>query len=362
MIGMIKKLSDRALGRGDYSVSVPPMDGAFQTNSFIEEGKSLAMVPDADNIVLCNNKLIFSVGATLFNLTGSDVKKIGKPFSAPILAMAAHGERIALALADGRMFIGKPNALSQIALVNDFQVPNITGLDFYDDETLVLCIGSEQNSPECWTKDLLDQRNSGSLWSIAIGSGTTKRLASNLAYPSGVLTKGDSVIVCEAWRHRIIEVSRDGTISTVLAYLPGYPGRLANDCDGGTILSVFAPRSQLIELVLRKSKYRKRMMEEVPPHLWIAPALSSGKSYLEPMQGGAVKQMGVLKPWAPTRSYGLVVRLDGKHQPIESFHSRADGKRHGITSALRHGNNIVMTSRGNGEIVAVSSPEQGSQT
>jgi hypothetical protein len=28
------------------------------------------------------------------------------------------------------------------------------------------------------------------------------------------------------------------------------------------------------------------------------------------MQGAHIKTMGVVKPWAPPRSYGLVIRLD----------------------------------------------------
>ena len=52
------------------------------------------------------------------------------------------------------------------------------------------------------------------------------------------------------------------------------------------------------------------------------------------MQGGGLKQLGILKPWAPTRSYGLVVRRDAEGEPRASFHSRADGRRHGITSCV----------------------------
>ena len=51
------------------------------------------------------------------------------------------------------------------------------------------------------------------------------------------------------------------------------------------------------------------MMAEIEPTYWIAPRLRSGQSFKEPMQGAHIKTMGVIKPWAPPRSYGLVVRL-----------------------------------------------------
>jgi hypothetical protein len=68
--------------------------------------------------------------------------------------------------------------------------------------------------------------------------------------------------------------------------------------------------------------------------------------------------MGMLKPWAPTRSYGLVVRLDRDLQPVASFHSRADGKRHGIASCLVEGDRLLAASKGGNEVLvcAVRAP------
>ena len=53
---------------------------------------------------------------------------------------------------------------------------------------------------------------------------------------------------------------------------PAYPGRIAPAADGYW-LALFAPRSQLVEFVLREPAYRKRMMAEVPQPFWIAPTL-----------------------------------------------------------------------------------------
>ncbi|MFN5455137.1 MAG: strictosidine synthase, partial [Bradyrhizobium sp.] len=83
------------------------------------------------------------------------------------------------------------------------------------------------------------------------------------------------------------------------------------------------------------------------------PALRSGVSFHEPMQGGALKQMGILKPWAPTLSYGLVIALDTNFVPLQSLHSRAGGKRHGITSAVDIDGRLWLTAKGGDEIVAI---------
>ena len=60
-------------------------------------------------------------------------------------------------------------------------------------------------------------------------------------------------------------------------------------------------------------------------------------SFKEPMQGAHLKTMGVIKPWAPPRSYGLVIRLDAEGAPLYSLHSRVDGVNHGIVAAVEFG-------------------------
>jgi hypothetical protein len=71
------------------------------------------------------------------------------------------------------------------------------------------------------------------------------------------------------------------------------------------------------------------------------------------MQGGSVRQMGILKPWAPARSYGLVIALDSDLQPVASFHSRSNGMRHGITSAVVHNKQLIITSKGADLVLAL---------
>jgi len=109
--------------------------------------------------------------------------------------------------------------------------------------------------------------------------------------------------------------------------------------------------------VLREDAYRRRMVAEIDPRYWIAPALSSGKSFLEPLQGAGVKQMGMLKPWAPPRSYGLVVRVDAKGQVVSSLHSQVDGHHHGITAVAEFGGALYAVSKGSGRLLRVSLAE-----
>ncbi len=84
------------------------------------------------------------------------------------------------------------------------------------------------------------------------------------------------------------------------------------------------------------------------------PALASGLSFREPMQGSQLKQMGVLKPYAVTRSYGLMVQCDQQMRPLRSFHSRADGAMHGCVAACERGDDLFVASKGNGRVLRLS--------
>ena len=59
------------------------------------------------------------------------------------------------------------------------------------------------------------------------------------------------------------------------------------------------------------------------------------------MQIGSVKALGIQKPWAPPRSYGLVIRLGEDGKPLYSLHSRVDGINHGVVAALELGSDLV---------------------
>ena len=95
-------------------------------------------------------------------------------------------------------------------------------------------------------------------------------------------------------------------------------------------------------------------MATMPPDYWVAPALAGGSDCLEPMQIGSVKALGIQKPWAPPRSYGLLVHLDAEGEATDSLHSRAGGRFHGITAACATPRGVVIASRGTGRLLLLS--------
>jgi len=197
---------------------------------------------------------------------------------------------------------------------------------------------------------------SGSIWTVDLRNGALARIADGLAWPSGVaVTPRGGLYVAESWRHRILSMDVSGrNVATALSNLPAYPARLTPSAKGGYWVSFYSTRNQLVEFILQEDGYRKRMLAEVPEAYWMAPALGSGVSFKEPMQGSQLKQMGILKPYAASRSYGLVAYCSADMTPLGAFHSRADGRRHGAVSACEKDGALYVAARGAGAILKIS--------
>lgn len=334
------------------AVTIPPLDGAFRPNTLLDDAPVFTGFAGPDNLVATDRCLLASTGNAVVSVSEKAEPGVVETFSSPITALAVSpaGE-LTVGLETGKLLI----AGKDVARPSDVRC--ITALAYGSDGTLWLANGSADHSPSQWSADLMKKGASGSLWRLVPGANAFHKVAGALAFPYGLHPAGGEVLVSESWRHRLLRF--DGaaaTPSTVLAHLPGYPARLSPAADGGTWLSLFAPRNRLIEFVLQEKHYRHEMMAEVPSAFWIAPALSSNRSFLEPLQCGGIRTMGVHKGWSPSRSYGLVVKLDREMQPQFSLHSRANGARHGICSAVEWGGRLFVASKG-GDCVLAVTPE-----
>ena len=197
----------------------------------------------------------------------------------------------------------------------------------------------------------MERGSTGRVLVLDIAGKNVRTIASRTHYAFGACAAGDTILFSESWRHRVVAIAPDGSQRAVLDNLPVYPSRLSPAASGGFWLTAFTARTQLVEFVLRENAYRRRMMAEIEPQYWIAPKLKSGQSFLEPMQGAHLKTMGVVKPWAPPRSYGLVIRLNAEGIPLYALHSRVDGVNHGIVAAVEMGGALYAIAKGPGRLL-----------
>jgi hypothetical protein len=339
------------------AITIPPMDGALKPNTALDDAPAALEIAAPDNLCSDGTRLLFSSGDRLLALTPESgaVTELNR-FDAAVTALAASPSGdIAIGLDNGELgLMPRDGAPRDLPATANLACP--VALAFDGDGTLYVAHGSARHRPSDWAVDLMSKNAFGSVWRLDLaGRGAASMVVQGLAFPHGLLVlKGQhGLVATEAWRHRLVGIPAHGSHSPepVLSKLPGYPARLSPASDGGAWLALFAPRNRLIEFTLLEDAYRTQMMREVPREYWIAPALASGASFLEPLQCGGVKTMGVHKPWSPSRSYGLVVKLDAKLRPTASFHSRANGRRHGVTSVAELGGRVYAAAKGGNAIL-----------
>jgi WD40 repeat protein len=347
MMAGVRRWIDSFLGQGDAAPTIPPMDGALYPNNLLEAAAVACAAPDTDNIVSIGGKIYFTSGSRLMQMgaDGGQAREV-RGFDRPITCLAHTGETFAAGFEDGSLALFDPASRVETFRVSGITCPTAM---VFDGDTLIVCNGSTTYTPSQWKRDLMLLGATGSVHRLSIKDRSSRPVAGRLGFPTGVCVAEGQLIVSEAWRHRLVDVVSG--LKPVLEDLPGYPSRIAAARDGGYWLCIFAPKRQLVEYMLREHAYRERMIADLDEQYWVAPSLTAASSGLEPMQHGALKIHGKMKPWAPSLSYGLLLRLDTDFRPVFGWHSRADGKRHGIVSCVDAPSGIYIASRGNNQIL-----------
>ena len=361
MIGAIRDRVDRYLGRGRHSIAVPVMDGPLHPNARLEDAPALFALDGIDNLSCSGDDIWCSSGATLLRAAPGGTPQPVDRLEAPISCLAASPSGALAVGLDGTGIAIRGGAHDGrcISELGTAKLVCPTAAVFLDEDTLALCIGTTDLPASDWKRDLMRHGRTGEVWQIDLRSGATEKLAGGLGFAYGICPTPEGLAVSDAWGHRIVLVRKGAPPRELLRHLPGYPARLITGPQGGYVLALFAPRNQLVEFVLREPEFLQVMTEQVHPDNWIAPKLMWGQGFKEPMQGAALKTMGIIKPWAPTWSYGLVVTLDEQFHPTHSYHSRADGTRHGVTSLCLRGGEIIAGAKGAGEAIVLKPLDTG---
>ncbi len=360
MIEELSRWRDRLLGRGEASITVPVFDGALKSNRLIEDAEVLAELDAPEDLATDGESLFIADGVRVLRhdlragagWLPTEVVRAEHAITALAclpgggLALAINGREIRIA--------GGPYHDVRFSAAAGQPLNALNAMTATHDGRLVATDGSRKQPPERWKHDLMELGRSGRLLEFSLATGESREIASNLAYGFGACAADGQTWVSESWRHRVLAFGDAHPGRVVLHGLPGYPSRIVPAEGGGYWLTCFTLRTQLVEFVLREHRYRKRMIEEIDPRYWIAPELNSGNTYLEPMQGAHLKVMGIVKPWAPPRSYGLVIRLTPEGVPRYSLHSRFDGKHHGVVAGVECMGDLFLLAKGCRRILRLS--------
>jgi sugar lactone lactonase YvrE len=365
-MSLIGDVLDRVLFPNREIHVIPVLDGPFSPNRRLDQARQLgdgierpddlALGPDGALYVSTENRILRCVGADF------EQRTVFATFAGPVggLAYTADGRLLACASKQGLVSLspsGEVVGVLDRAAGEVIACPLSVAIG--PDGTIYLTDGSRANPPELWLTDLMQNRPpSGRLIACNPALGGAEVRADKLAWPLGVAVSsdGEDVWVAESWNHRLTSYSRTGDRQRVIVKnYAGYPSRIGRSADGGAWIGFFGLRTQLTEFVLRERAFREEMMQTVPPDLWIGPALDGRFNYREPTQIGRIKKLGIQKPWAPARSYGLVARLSATGEALESLHSRVDGRIHGVMAVRQVGARVLAVSKGSNRLVELLS-------
>lgn len=354
MIQALRNFADRFLGRGDATITVPSFDGALKPNQILERAETVASLETPEDLATDGKTLYIANGSTILAYHGGRSTEI-KTFDKTVTALCCPPDGGMAVVLEGRevRVFSTPAAAEAIATITDPAMTAVNAIAPGPSGNLIVTNGSATRPYQQWAHDLMERGRTGSVLSLDIRSARVQTLTSGLEYAFGACAAGNECWISESWRHRVIAISPQSSRRTVLGHLPAYPSRITPASSGGFWLTAFIARTQLVEFVLRESAYRRRMMVEVDPEYWIVPKLKSGQSFLEPMQGAHIKTMGVIKPWAAPRSYGLVIRLNADGVPLYALHSRVDGVNHGIVAAVEADGALFALAKGPGRLLRV---------
>lgn len=343
--------------------AIPAMDGSLRPNDILEQllvVEKSVQEPD-DLVVDATGNLYVSTKNQVLKLSGDRYKEqmVAVEFAGLAGGLNLHpdGRLMVCVEGIGLALVDKTGKITWIKSAAGRPIRCATSAVVGPDGSIYITDGSAHHNPRDWVRDLMEKRAGGRLIQYRPETKKCDVLLTDLSYPNGIVLSSDQkhIILSESWNHTVSRYPI-GNISQmakeiVIPNLPGYPGRIVSSSDGGYWVCLFAARTALVEFVLTETKFRKEMMQLMEPPHWVAPALSSGEDHFEPLQGGGIKVLGIIKPWAPPRSYGLVVKMDENFEIVESFHSRADRKRHGITGLCQHNGDLYIVSKGHGLIL-----------
>jgi len=356
----IRSVIDRDGGQN----AIPPLDGALSPNDRLDTAVPIGEpLPGIDDVIAAGDGAVYvSAGRQVLKLSGADLstRTVVAEFEDDAGGLALHPDGRLLVCVAGRGLAAIDPAKPEprwLETAGGGALVGLLSVTAAPDGRIYAVEGSAGRRPGEWRHDLMEKRANGRLISCGAGLDNPQVLLRDLLYPHGVMASADGNGLCltESWAHCLsrfaLTANGLGPRETIAANMPGYPARLHPDGHGGLLLGVFARRTHLIEFVLKEDDFREEMMATMPPEYWVAPALAGGSDCLEPMQIGSVKALGIQKPWAPPRSYGLLVHLDADGEATDSLHSRAGGRFHGITAACATPSGIVIAARGAGRLL-----------
>lgn len=328
-----------------------PLEGALGPNGRLDDADAFAVAKPEAICVDRDGRLLASSASDVLLIPhwGKEPKLWGS-FDAPVTALAASaGGRIAVGLSGGRIVVRDTagNPLSGWTLSSS-PCAIADCLFLSEDELAVVDHGYGPEEP-ILSLAPWDPVARGQVLGIS-RTGDLQVIASGLHCPMGIARGPDgALVVTELERARVVDVSGKVLQS-------GYPAYLSRirKIGEGYALACLSRRDPLIEFLKTERQFVAKMKANIDPRHWISPRANPEFSHDFPIELGATRLFGEIKPWAPSFSYGLVIETDNAMTPMGSAHSRANGIRHAISDVTAWDGSLIAVSRASEEILKFS--------
>jgi hypothetical protein len=324
------------------------LEGALGANSRLDDADALPVTAPEAICVDRAGHLLISSGSNVFRLErwGKD-PELWTSFEAPVSALAvSESGRVAVGLSGGRIrFCDASGQPLPDWTISASPHAVVDCLFLSEDELAVVDHGYGPDEP-ILSLAPWDPVARGQVLAIS-RSGETRTIASQLHCPMGIAQGPHGVlVVTELERARVVETSG----KVVQAGYPAYLGRIRK-VGNGYALACLSRRDPLIEFLKTEREFVERMKSQIDPRHWISPRVTPEFSHDFPIELGATRLFGEIKPWAPSFSYGLVIETDRAVMPVASAHSRANGIRHAISDVLSWNGSLIAVSRASAELL-----------
>ncbi len=339
--------------RGDKQKTITmTLEGALGPNGRLDEADAIPMAAPEAICVDGGGQLLASSGSNVFRIQQWGKKpELWGSFDAPVSALAASGGgRIAIGLLGGRIAVRDASGEPLLGWTPTSSPRSVADCLFLSEDQLAVVDHGYGPDEPLLSIAPWDSVARGQLIEIS-RSGEMRVIAAGLHCPMGVAVgPNGALVVAELERARVVEAS--GRV--LQAGYPGYLGRIRK-IDNGYAIACLSRRDALIEFLKTEPEFVARMKTGIEPKHWISPRVVPEFSHDFPIELGATRLFGEIKPWAPSFSYGLLIETDFAMMPVSSAHSRANGVRHAISDVVSWNGALIAVSRGSGAILKLDS-------
>ena len=325
------------------------LEGVLGPNGRLDEAAGMPVeAPDAI-FAAADGRLLLGSGARVLALDAWGSRPVAwASLDAPVTALCqSPAGLVAIGLAGGRLAVhdasGRP--VDGWALPPGRVASIVDGLFLSEDELLLVDCGYGADA-NVLAQASWDDASRGQVVAIR-RSGETRVVAAGLHCPMGICFDGDGKALVSLLERAAI-VDLEGKVRQ--AGYPGYAGRLRR-IGSGYALTCLSRRDPLIEFLKTERGFVAEMKRTIDPRHWIAPRIHPEFSHDFPIELGATRLFGEVKPWAPSFSYGLVIEMDETLMPVGSAQSRANGRRHAICDVALWQGDLIALSKASGEIL-----------